>query len=530
MSIKAIVLIRTSTIKQEIESQRAETIAFARSDNFNDEEIKVIGGEGASAIKLDELYRQNMECVYKTIEDNDVNCVYAWAVDRIGRDEEELMKFKKFLIAHKVNLKIKNPTLTLLNDDGTVNNGMEIAFGLYATMAKQEMEQKKARFKRSKERNKKDGKWNGGRMMLGYTVDEDGLLIEHPEDSKIIKDIFWAYAHTPVSTRTLAKEYPYLGFKKTKNLRNQECYIQRILKNVAYIGEGEINYPPIVSKTDFELVQQKLKNYRTLPKVKYKETPYYCQGLIIEESSQLKEVTVNGMLIKRCERHPMRVKKSECSYVSYTEHFSLNINLLDSAILYVVNKYVNAFDTTVIENKIREIREDFKKQIELSETKISDKQNKLDELVERYYGSGTISKATYERTEQRINTDIILLNEELKVLRANASKIKDIDIERVDMYDLDDVKRREMILKYVKVIIAEKLDKYRAEIKVLFQPPIADVHSFIYDRLSKTMEFIYKDKKLGCISIPIVRNIKGRKRIYKGKKYNKSGKQLDEQG
>ena len=141
---KVIVIIRESTIRQEIESQKDEIVNYVLSEGYRRSEIVVIGEAGSSALKLDETYLRALNKVYQTIEKNpSIKCVYAWAIDRIGRNEEVLMNFKNFLISKKINLRIKNPNLSLLNDDGTINLGMELAFSLYATMSKQEMEQKK---------------------------------------------------------------------------------------------------------------------------------------------------------------------------------------------------------------------------------------------------------------------------------------------------------------------------------------------------------------------------------------------------
>ena len=89
-----IAIIRTSTEKQEVESQRKELLDFIRKDGIKESQVEVIGEAGASAIKLDERYRKNLEKVYSLIEKGGVKCVYAWALDRIGRNEEVMMKFK----------------------------------------------------------------------------------------------------------------------------------------------------------------------------------------------------------------------------------------------------------------------------------------------------------------------------------------------------------------------------------------------------------------------------------------------------
>ena len=149
---KVIALIRTSTEKQEVESQKRELIEYILKDGINEDDIIIVGQKGASAIKLDEAYKRNLDIVYKHIDEGNISAVYAWHLDRIGRNEEVLMNFKYKLIDNKVQLVIKNPSLRLLDEDGSVNAGMEMAFSLFATMAKQEMGTKARRFERAKRR------------------------------------------------------------------------------------------------------------------------------------------------------------------------------------------------------------------------------------------------------------------------------------------------------------------------------------------------------------------------------------------
>ena len=160
-------MVRVSTVRQEIDAQRRELEQLATADGWRSEDLIVIEGVGASAIKLNEIYMNEMEELYNTIEGNDIGAVYAWEISRIGRNEEILMRFKNFMIEHNVQLVIKNPSLRLLNPDGTVNSGIELAFSLFCTMAKQEMQLKQERFKRAKARNKAEGKFTGGRIKLG---------------------------------------------------------------------------------------------------------------------------------------------------------------------------------------------------------------------------------------------------------------------------------------------------------------------------------------------------------------------------
>lgn len=253
MNKKVIAIIRTSTTQQEIDSQRKEVINMALKDGYCIDEIVVVGKAGASAIKVDDAYIENMNKVYELLEKvPTIEAVYAWAIDRIGRNEEILMRLKNTLVKKHIQLVIKNPSLRLLEKDGTVNSGVELAFALFATMAKQEMEQKQARFMRGRKRNDEQGRYNGGYIAFGYKV-ENGKIVVNEEEAKIVRLIFTELASGKYSCDGLARELQSRGilFKGKKLLFSN---VRGILKNKIYCGEqltttGIVrNIPPIVSK------------------------------------------------------------------------------------------------------------------------------------------------------------------------------------------------------------------------------------------------------------------------------------------
>lgn len=253
MEKKVIAIIRTSTTQQEIDSQREEVLSIAIADGYSIDEIEVVGRAGASAIKVDEAYQENMNRVYELIDTiPTIQAVYAWAIDRIGRNEEILMKLKNTLIKKKIQLVIKNPSLRLLEANGDVNAGVELAFSLFATMAKQEMEQKKARFNRARKRNDEKGKYNGGYVAYGYMV-KDGYIVINEEEAKIVRLIFTELASGKYSCDGLARELQDRGIK-FKGRKMLFSNVRGILKNKIYCGEqlnttGSVrNVPQIVSK------------------------------------------------------------------------------------------------------------------------------------------------------------------------------------------------------------------------------------------------------------------------------------------
>ena len=260
--IKAIAIIRTSTDRQEIESQKEQVLQMCYNDGLKEDEVIVIGEQGASAIKLDEAYLKNMNQIYELISTTpSIKTIYAWAIDRIGRNEEFLMKFKNTLISKKIQLVIKNPSLRLLNDDGSVNAGMELAFALFVTMAKQEMEQKKARFQRAKERNKNQGKYNGGPYILfGYKVGDNGYFEPNDEEVEIVREVFEEYGSGKWSLRKLCVEMMNRGYE-----RKGEKIPLGTIKTILYSGlkycgiDKRVAYPPILSEDIVNKVNEQLK-------------------------------------------------------------------------------------------------------------------------------------------------------------------------------------------------------------------------------------------------------------------------------
>ena len=489
--MRNIVIYRTSTIRQEAEEQRKETLEYAKS--FLAENIVEVGGEGLSAIKLDDQYVKNIEKVFDLIAEGDIQCVYAWSIDRIGRNEELLMKFKNRLIENKVQLRIKNPTLQLLNDDGTVNSGMEIAFSLFSTMAKQEMELKQKRFKRAKNRNKSEGKYNGGKVKFGYAVDKDGYYIEG-ETAVHVREIFRKYAFTPVSINHLSVEYTSNGVLQTSP-KTAASLINRMLKDKGYIGETF--YPRLVDDGTFYKVQEKLKEYRILPKVKYKVAPYYLQGLIYDLGEDGYEM------------HRMRVKKSEVAYMSYTEKFSLNINLVDSLVIQVLNDMIAKSDFQAFQSTIEKRVEQLSNEIEKVTQEAEKVAKRGDMLDERHFVLGTVRN--YDRMRKEIDLKVEELKKRADLLEETRLKLigeKD-RVLNVDLYSLDDTGRREVVMEYVQRVLARKVDRWCSVLYIECQSsPLGMSCTVMYDRHRKA--FTYMDGN--WIGIKVIRSIQGRSR------------------
>lgn len=434
---KVIALIRTSTDKQEVESQRNEVISLILSDNYKEDEIEVVGGAGASAIKLDDQYLKNLNRVYELINTGNIESVYAWGIDRIGRNEEVLMKFKNTLINNKVQLVIKNPSLKLLNSDGTVNAGVELAFSLFATMAKQEMEIKKDRFRRGKRKNAEAGKFNGGTLPFGYSLDEQGYYIPDVEQSAVVRLAFELMASDKFTVATLTEELRSRGIIYNDRLITYQ-YVAFMLKNTAYIGYRnkyafEKKYPRLISDELFAKVQGVMKNNNS---TKCKATKHYnfasllvkcpvCGRNYIAHHGKYVCSAFNSPSIRRA------MGQTECS-----NNLMINVGHLDGVLwaitLRLHHKHLQGLDAA---EKVRITEE-----IALIEKKVAEAHKRLAELAEKleriediYIETG--KKERYETGKKKIENERNVINNSISKYNEEKSSLEALLSTKPDKLD-----------------------------------------------------------------------------------------------
>lgn len=402
--MKTIALIRTSTVQQEIESQKKEILEMIKSDGISVENIIIVGSSGASAIKQDELYQKNIQEVFSLIERGNISSVYVWSVDRIGRREETLIQFKNFLIEHKVQLIIKNPSLRLLNNDGSVNAGIEIAFSLFSVMAKQEMEQKKARFKRAKLRNTEHGKFNGGIVHFGYKVDADGKIIIDEEESEIVRLIFSLYSSGKYSIRTLANELNERGITH-RGQSMKPPFIKDMFRSTAFIGYNAYNgrtreYPKIITEDLYNKVKEILKKNCTGISKRHKRWCLCTKLLICPQCGGYYYADHDYYVCSAYTRH---VRGIECDNKS-----TVNIKWLDTIVLY----YAKTMHLNYIINQTDEDVRQRQEQISINQNKIEklktdiEKNGQKKRRIAELYVDGEITKEEQKKLSEGLKRAI----------------------------------------------------------------------------------------------------------------------------
>lgn len=226
---KILLVVRASTYKQETESQKLELKEYCNSLGYSDDEMEFIISSGASARKANKLYLKMLDDIKSTIINSPtINALAIWHINRLGRIESYLMQMKEWLIANKVQLYIKNPTLTLFNEDcTTVNPGTEIAFSVFSTMVKHETQELMEKMKRGKDRLRAEGRFADGSIAYGFKVGQDRFIAIDQETAPHILKIFNMYAEG--QSATYCRDYLWkFGF------HTSTTNIHRMLNNEKY--------------------------------------------------------------------------------------------------------------------------------------------------------------------------------------------------------------------------------------------------------------------------------------------------------
>ena len=76
---KILCVIRTSTIRQEIESQKSDMVNFLLSKGYQEEEIEWLVSKGASARSINKAYLEMLETIKRTIQNTPtIKCCAVW--------------------------------------------------------------------------------------------------------------------------------------------------------------------------------------------------------------------------------------------------------------------------------------------------------------------------------------------------------------------------------------------------------------------------------------------------------------------
>ena len=404
--MKAILLVRVSTDRQSFDEQELNLFNMAIGDGYTENNIIPIC-EKESGRKLKEDERKGLNRLKELIEsDSSINCVYAWEISRIARKKKVLFSILEYLTERKIQLIIKEPYIKLLNPDGTINDGAETVFTLFAQMAESEMRNKDVRFKRAKEEMKRNHQYRGGFLPLGYTVNDEGKIIIDEEKASIVRLLFNLYIDG-ISQYKLSEEMKSRGYDM------QYSHVTKILGNINYVT-GEL-YPVLISK---ELWEKKCEQAKANNKVIDKSHQFYYGAKLIKCECGCSYVAQSSSVTYLCKAKHVG---KPCNNTK-----NISINVIDSILWYVAKKeYIVFLTSKNLENRkqLEVDKEIYKQKLNALQSQYDKLDEKLSRLVE-LYGELAITKEQYQARKEKINNERIELDNH-KVNYTN-------EIERID--------------------------------------------------------------------------------------------------
>ena len=469
----AVIWGRVSTTRQELDAQVNELIDYADKDGYDRDKLVIIKSAGASAIKQNDLYKQEVEELLTTLEsDSSINCVYVWEVSRLARAELPFYKMKDYFVKNKVQLIVKTPEIHLLKKDGTVDLGQEVILNVLVTLAKQEMEIKAKRFARGKERNKAEGKYNGGRIKLGYMLDSTKHFIINPETVDLVRRIFTAYVSNEKSVDAIYRELVDLGIYHPKpNVTKGNKQINAILKDRAYIGEGL--YPRIITDELFEQAQAKLATH---PKRHKASEIYFCSGILKDAETGYTFVANKSSVV-----YSMKLTD---------KNYYLSINACDMLCWFHASFLYNSMLST--DRKANTV--DYQQRIEDNKAKVAVKQQQIVELKKQ------IDRAIDMNIAQPIHFSTEKMNAKIASVEREIAKIEkeitnlETDSARMNEFlsgetkyinfaekDLTDEMKKEIIDKVIEKILVERTDDGKYRLQVINKIGYVDNSYWIYE-------------------------------------------------
>lgn len=418
--MKAILLVRVSTNKQDFDEQEKELYDLAIKDGYTDEEIIAIS-EKESGYNLSEEERSGLNRLKELIEnDKQINCVYAWEVSRIARKKKISFNILDFLICHNIQLIVKTPFIKLFKDDKIVDDTAEMTFTLYAQFAESEIRTAKARFKRTRIKNAREGKYTGGFIKYGYYIDENNSYQIKEDEADFIRLVFSLYL-SGLSEVGVVRELVERGYDKINGTLVNTSKIRNILLSEQYTGLSseygyERSYPQIISKEIFESARKKaVENNTNISKAK---NIYYASGLIKCTCGTKWMGMKSGhayFCYKRYNNKENRANKKKTFDCDNRQ--AISITVLDSLLWSICQirearywKYEAEKDIEIYQNEIILLNE----KINATTKSFKLLENKIYRISENYE-DGLITK---KKRDEKIK----ILNEERKKIKNNKAK------------------------------------------------------------------------------------------------------------
>ena len=378
--------------EESIEGQIRECTAYAEKNG-----ITVVKHYIDRAISAKTDNRPEFQQMIKDSDKKLFDIVLVWKLDRFARNRYDSARYKTQLKKNGVKLM----SATEIISDGPEGIILESVLEGYAEYYSADLSEKVIR---GMTENALKGKFSGGAIPFGYTINADRRFEIDPLTAPFVAEAFQRYN----DGQTMREIRDWLNEKGIKNKRGGPMtfnVIQHMLSNRRYIGELKYRdvlipdaIPPIVSVELFNDVQEKMLKNKKAPARRKAEDDYllttklfcgYCGALMFGESGTSRTGEVHryykcatAKKHKGCKKKTVRKQWLEDLVVNQTMQLVKDDAAMESIIA-----------------KVMELQNKENTNIPLYEKQLRDAESGIQNMLNAIQ-AGILTSSTKERLEQ----------------------------------------------------------------------------------------------------------------------------------
>jgi len=354
--------------EQSIEGQlaAAKTYAEARGYTIIHEYIdRAMTGRNDNR---DEFQQMLADCAKKQFQ-----VIIVWKVDRFGRNREEITFNKYRAKKHGVRVEYVAENVPDSPEGIILESVLEGMAEYYSLQLSQNI-------RRGCRENAKKCKYTGGRVPLGYVLDDEKKFAINPNTAPLVRRIYQMYSEGQTITEIIT-QLNAEGLHTSEGKPFTKNSLRTVLCNEKYIGvydfrQGEIRIedgvPAIIDKDMFYRVQKLLKANQRAPSTRRNKADYLltdklycgsCGGLMVGESGTGKVGTkynyylcVNHKRHKNCTQKAVRQDWIEPYVLDQVTKLIMD----DAVVSYIVD---NVWDYYIAQDQILDKLKSLKAQL-----------------------------------------------------------------------------------------------------------------------------------------------------------------------
>lgn len=298
MTIKTCVYARVSTKKDEqaqsLETQKEKYTHYCEERGYELIEIYPDEGKTATNARRPGFQRMMYDCGIDFEKNQDGSDIFRKSKrkskydliivkdpSRMSRSTVDGISAVKQLVSKDVNVLFENSGMS------TYDKNWEFNLSILFSIAQNESQNLSSRVKFTKEYNARKGYYRPSRLPYGYMKDENGNIVIHEEQAKIVKYIFDRYQEA--GSFIIVRELNEKGIKTQLGKIWAEYMVNRIIKNLIYTGTAVVGKKTKASVTETRSEATSKDKHIKIPNA----VPTIIPIELWEKSDQIRESRIN---------------------------------------------------------------------------------------------------------------------------------------------------------------------------------------------------------------------------------------------